>query len=243
MPIDSIGLAEIRAFAAVTTTDGVQLKGPVSLVSTILRTAHESGMRSAPPKLPRGLIKTSRKLPEAPSAAEVRGMLTARGWLGIAIALAALAGLRMGEVRALEVRDIDFEEHRILVRRGMSEDVSLTPKGRHERVVPMVAELEARLKEAVRRKLPKARVVVTDNGDTPRRQHVLTRFKAFLKRTSLKERSFHSLRHHFITELVRRGAGLEAVRVLAGHSKLDMTQRYAHATAEDLRAAIAKLGD
>jgi site-specific recombinase XerD len=31
--------------------------------------------------------------------------------------------------------------------------------------------------------------------------------------------------------------------VLAGHSQLDVTQRYAHATAEDLRAAIAKLSD
>lgn len=64
----------------------------------------------------------------------------------------------------------------------------------------------------------------------------------FLKRAGLKERSFHSLRHRFISELVRRGAGLEAVRTLAGHSKLDMTQRYAHATADDLRAAIDMLG-
>jgi len=41
---------------------------------------------------------------------------------------------------------------------------------------------------------------------------------------------------------VRRGAGLEAVRVLAGHSKLEMTQRYAHATGDDLKVAIGKLG-
>jgi site-specific recombinase XerD len=62
-----------------------------------------------------------------------------------------------------------------------------------------------------------------------------------LAKAGVKERSFHSLRHYFITELVRRGVGLEAVRTLAGHSKLDMTQRYAHATADDLRAAIDKL--
>jgi site-specific recombinase XerD len=30
--------------------------------------------------------------------------------------------------------------------------------------------------------------------------------------------------------------------VLAGHSKLEMTQRYAHAATADLRAAIDKLG-
>jgi site-specific recombinase XerD len=38
------------------------------------------------------------------------------------------------------------------------------------------------------------------------------------------------------------GASAEAVRVLAGHSKLEMTQRYAHAAPADLRAAIDKLG-
>jgi len=58
----------------------------------------------------------------------------------------------------------------------------------------------------------------------------------------LRRWSFHSLRHHFISEIVRRGASLEAVRVLAGHSKLEMTQRYAHATTADLRAAIDRLG-
>jgi site-specific recombinase XerD len=46
---------------------------------------------------------------------------------------------------------------------------------------------------------------------------------------------------NFISELVRRGAGLEAVRVLAGHSKLEMTQWYAHAVTADLRAAIDRL--
>jgi site-specific recombinase XerD len=40
---------------------------------------------------------------------------------------------------------------------------------------------------------------------------------------------------------VRHGASVEAVRMLAGHSKLDVTQRYVHANAADLAAAIAKL--
>ncbi len=240
-PIDAIDLGDIRAFAAETAKDGVMLKGPVALVCTILRTAHESGFRGEPPKLPRGFVKTSKKLPDAPSPIEFAEMLKAPGWLGVAIALAGLAGMRMGEVRGIEVRDIDFDGHRILIRRAMSANVSLTPKSGHERVVPMVPELEERLREAVRMKLPKARIVVMENGETPGRSYVLTCFKKFLKKAGLKERSFHSLRHYFITELVRRGAGLEAVRTLAGHSKLDMTQRYAHATADDLRAAVDKL--
>ncbi len=90
-------------------------------------------------------------------------------------------------------------------------------------------------------KLPTARVLINEHGRTPATQHVLTKIKALQARHGLKERSFHSLRHYFCSVLIRNGASLEVVRVLAGHSKLDITQRYVHATAADLTAAIAKL--
>ena len=64
---------------------------------------------------------------------------------------------------------------------------------------------------------------------------------ALLVRHKLPERSYHALRHYFLTALVRGGANLEAVRELAGHSKLHTTQRYVHATGADLRDAIGRL--
>ena len=241
-PLDAIGPKEFRSFAASLHADRIQTKGPLNLVRTVLRAAHESGVIAVLPEFPKGLIVASRKLPDAPSAQEVGVMLQAPGWLGLAVALAALAGMRMGEVRALECRDVDFTRQRILVRRALSEDVSITPKSGHEREVPLALALESRLREAVKDKLPRARVVLDDAGHTPRRQHVLHAFKQFLKRRGLPERSFHALRHHFISELLRSGASAEAARVLAGHSKLEMMQRYSHATDADLRAAIDRLG-
>ena len=79
-------------------------------------------------------------------------------------------------------------------------------------------------------------------GKTPSRQTVLRVFKLYLLDAGLKERSFHALRHYFISELMRGGASAEAVRVLAGHSTLEMTQRYAHVVTADLRSAIDRLG-
>jgi len=239
--IDTIGPSDYRAFAATLHRDRVKTKGPLMLVRTVMRAAHETRAIPRIPDFPSGLIVTSKKVPDAPSSEEVDAMLKEPGWLGTAIALAALAGMRMGETRALEVRDIDFGQHRLLVRRALSEDVSLTPKSGDERQVPLVALLETRLREAVKGKLPRARVVVDEQGRTPRRQTVLHLFKLLLRKNGLKERSFHSLRHYFVTELLRGGANAEAVRVLAGHSKLEMTQRYAHASAPDLRVAIDKL--
>jgi site-specific recombinase XerD len=84
--------------------------------------------------------------------------------------------------------------------------------------------------------------VVTVNGTTPGRTYVLRRFKALQRRIGLPEWSCHSLRHAFISQLVRAGASIEAVRLLAGHSKLDVTQRYIHATGGDLANAVMLLG-
>ena len=84
-------------------------------------------------------------------------------------------------------------------------------------------------------------MVRTDTGETPRRQDVLRRLKRLLRKLGLQERSFHSLRHSFLTRLVRRGASVEAVRMLAGHSSLLVTERYVHATASDLHRAISLL--
>jgi integrase len=170
-----------------------------------------------------------------------RALEIAPTWLRTALGLAAYAGLRMGEARALEVRDIDLAGDRILVRRAFSEDQVLSPKSSHERVVPLLPELRSILAEASRNKLPAARLVTDPRGRTPNRQGVLSALRALQNRHGLPPRSFHSFRHYFCTMLVRGGAPVEAVRRLAGHSNLATTQRYVHADDEDLRAAIGRL--
>jgi len=239
--LDEIGAPEFRAYEAVLMERGIQARHHLSLVRTVLRVAVEFGALERFPELPT-LPRMGRKLPDGPSDQEVQALLSCSdGWLRTAIALAGFAGLRSGEVRALQVNDVDFDQGVLRVRRAFSADDVLTPKSGDERVVPMAPELLELLREAVRRKFPNARVVVDEHGQTPSRQVVLARLKALQARHRLRERSFHSLRHAFCSSLVRGGASLEAVRRLAGHSALAVTQRYVHATGEDLEAAIATL--
>jgi integrase len=239
--VDAIGATVVRVFMAELAKRGIQARGPVNLLRTILVAAVETGVLEAIPELPKP-PPPGRKLPSAPSTAEVEAMLgRAEGWLRVAIALAAFAGLRQGEVRALEVRDVDLKLGVITVRRALSENDSVAPKSGHERVVPLWPRLAEVLTEALRGKLPAARVVLNQSGRTPSRQAVWTELHALLVRHQLPERSFHALRHYFVTALVRGGANLEAVRELAGHSKLHTTQRYVHATGADLRDAIRRL--
>ena len=53
--------------------------------------------------------------------------------------------------------------------------------------------------------------------------------------------TFHDLRHFFVTELFRNGAGAAAIQQLAGHADLATTQRYADLDANDLRSAIERI--
>lgn len=222
------------------TAKRIHLKGPINLLRTILRAAVEVGDLESLPAFPK-LFKESKKLPDAPTTEEVEAMLAhSTGWLHTAIALTAHAGLRMGEVRALEVQDVDLKNGCVNIRRAFSENTLDTPKSGHERVVPLTPELQRVLTEAVRSKLPRARVILSRLGLTPSRQNTLSTMKEMLQRNDLKTRSFHSLRHYFCSTLVRRGANLEAVRLLAGHAGLDVTQRYVHATGADLQDAIGK---
>jgi hypothetical protein len=104
--VDEITAPTVRAFMAVLGKRGIQSRGPVNLLRTLLTAAAETGALEAMPDLPKA-PQPGRKLPSAPSTEEVNAMLAnANGWLSVAVALGALAGLRQGEVRALEVRDV-----------------------------------------------------------------------------------------------------------------------------------------
>ena len=48
----------------------------------------------------------------------------------------------------------------------------------------------------------------------------------------------HRIRHSYATDLLRRGASLETIRRVLGHSSITTTIRYLHLTDADLSDAI-----
>lgn len=244
VPVDKIDITADRRFDAWLRQRKLQARGPRAFLRTLLKAAVEARIIPNMPELAE-LPPQSQKLPDAPTKHEVERTIacTSTTWLKIAVALAAYAGLRLGEVRALEVRDVDVRRKRITIRRALSGEIAevVTPKSGHERVVPIATPLEALLTAAIAGKRRDQRVVQLPDGTTPRRQAVLRALGKVQEAHGLLRRSFHSFRHAFCSILIRGGASVEAVRVLAGHSKLDVTQRYVHAEADDLVDAIAKL--
>jgi len=236
-----------REYHAELSKAGVKVKGPLNFLRTLLRAAEGCGKIATAPVFPKGLIPSQkRKVGDPPEPEEIDKLIASpapdgNDWIILAELLAFDAGLRSGEVRALEVRDIRFAAHKVDVVRAFSEDELCDCKDGDERSVYMTARLEARLREACTGKLPRARLVVLANGETPTRQRILTVLYRHMRLAGVSATTFHRGRHAFITELLRVGANPEAVRLMSGHDSLEDLQPYAHATERDKRSAVAAL--
>lgn len=184
------------------------------------------------------------KLPDAPTEDDLAAWLAVRpvSWITVAVALAAFLGVRMGEVRELRRSDFDMDLGVVRIRRAMSAGEVSTTKGKKERQVPLHPSLRQMLAPLLERLGRDDLLVRNRAGKQPSRAAVLTAFKALCRKAGTKEWSFHSLRHLFVTRLLRRGGSAIAVQMLAGHTKLETTERYAHgATAQQRRDTILLL--
>ena len=147
------------------------------------------------------------------------------------------AGLRVGELVALDVRDVD-------VTHG---EVRVLGKGGKERVVPLPAAARAALAAwlAPRRRPgvlgePLFVALRARRGELPRRldaRDVRRRLAQRALAAGHADRVHpHRLRHSYATHLLDMGADLRAIQELLGHASLSTTQKYTAVSAERLVA-------
>jgi site-specific recombinase XerD len=68
-------------------------------------------------------------------------------------------------------------------------------------------------------------------------------FNSALRRASIKDFTFHDLRHTFASHLVMAGVDLTTIRELLGHKTLTMTLRYAYLAPSHKVKAVNILDD
>ena len=154
------------------------------------------------------------------------------------VLLGGEAGLRCGEMIALEWGDVDLAKRQLCVRRSDWNGQVGTPKGGRQRYVPLTRRLTAALAE--HRHLRSKRVFCQDDHTPFTRQIVQNRMILAARRANVR-RGVHILRHTFCSHLSMRGAPPKAIQELAGHADLTMTQRYMHLSPAALDAAIGPL--
>ena len=159
---------------------------------------------------------------------------------------AAYAGMRMGEVLALRVRDVDFDAESIRVMGSIDtiEGVG-TPKSGKGRTIPMVGDLATTLARIFQRDRftgPDDFVFPNEVGRYLDGSALRRRYKAAQTRAGLRPLRFHDLRHTFGSLAIREVGGFD-VQSYMGHADSRTTARYLHyrrrsGEAEKLAAAF-----
>jgi site-specific recombinase XerD len=187
-------------------------------------------------------VRVRRTLPIILSREEVARLIEAARTLKhrTAMSVAYGAGLRVSEVIALKVGDIDSQRMLLRVEQG---------KGHKDRYALLPAILLERLRiwwrhaHAAGKILPGGYLFPgldpTDSMSTRqlnRAVHEAAEAAHIDKRVSM-----HSLRHAFATHLLEQGENIRTIQVLLGHKKLETTALYTHVATETLRKVLSPL--
>ncbi len=145
-------------------------------------------------------------------------------------------GMRLSELIGVRDKDINFHDGTLKV----------LGKRNKERVIPFSASIVSLLREYrevrdrdVERKDPD-NFFLTESGKKLYPVLVNRITKDFLAKTNVEKKSPHVLRHTYATHLLNKGAEINAVKDLLGHTSLAATQVYTHNTIEKLKEVFNK---
>jgi site-specific recombinase XerD len=169
-------------------------------------------------------------LPAVLSQDEVVRLLKGEANLKMRTALTTIyaAGLRVSEVVALTVEDIDSTRMVIHIRQA---------KGRKDRYVMLSEQLLAILRDYWKRQRPPHWLFPGPDDSRP----VTTRSVQRACRTAAqsaglhKNVTVHTLRHSFATHLLERGVDIRVIQDLLGHRHITATTRYARVALNMIR--------
>ena len=202
---------------------------------------HHPALNVASPKLEKRLPqyldeKTVETLMAQPDRAKPEGLRDAA-----ILELFYSTGIRLSELIALQVPDLDFGNSTIKV----------TGKGNKQRIVPFGRPAKNALQQYLRERSNLAggrvskedshTVFLTARGKRMSPKGVNLLMNKYIGGVSeIQKKSPHILRHTFATHLLNRGADLRAVKELLGHESLSTTQVYTHVSVDRLKKVYAQ---
>lgn len=143
-----------------------------------------------------------------------------------AVRIALATGMRRGEIYGLAWMSVDFSRGTITLER------TKTNRGR---VIPMGSSLRELL-------------LLLDSNRGDSRKVLAGRYHGVywgrvVRAAGIADFRFHDLRHTAATRMAEVGTDPFTISAILGHSSVQMTAKYAHATGEGTREAVERLGE
>jgi integrase/recombinase XerC len=184
------------------------------------------------------ILKTQKKLPHFVQEAEMVTLLDQTDFGNefdnlrdqLILELLYGTGMRLSELIGLKDSSINLKDRTLKV----------LGKRNKERVIPfnssLVQLIESYRKIRNREVERKNESCMVMKSGTPLYPVMVNRIvKKYLKNSNVEKKSPHVLRHTYATHLLNKGAEINAVKDLLGHSSLAATQVYTHNTIEKLK--------
>ena len=212
-------------------------------VRSFFRFAVREGYLEDDPTLQVGSPKRPRSIPKAIPLEDVVRLVELPAKEGLGRRDRAIletlygAGLRISELVALDVDDVDLDEGTVLVRSGKGSKGRRVPLGRA--AAQAVGDYLTTTRPQLAAKGPKgagAALFLNARGGRLSRQGCWKILKGHARTAGLGELvSPHTLRHSFATHMLDAGADIRVVQELLGHASLATTQVYTLVSDSHLR--------
>ena len=184
-------------------------------------------------------LKTKKQLPSFVKEGDMIALLDHSDFNGgfrsirekLVLELFYATGIRLSELISLKENQIDLR----------NQTIKVIGKRNKERVIPFSKGIVPIINEyiSIRNKEIEVKehgfLFVTDKGEPCYPMLIYRSIKTYLKNTSSEKQSPHVLRHTYATHLLNKGAEINAVKDLLGHSSLAATQVYTHNSMEKLK--------
>jgi site-specific recombinase XerD len=164
--------------------------------------------------------KCPKKLPETLTKEEIKKIFSTVSNVKHKLLLGLMysSGLRVSEVVACKVKDLDFASKLLRVRQA---------KGAKDRMTILAEKMIGVLQKYIKNKIATSYVFESDQGGKLTERTVQKVFSNALKEAGIqKPATCHSLRHSFATHLLEAGTSIRYIQELLGHARLETTQIY-----------------
>ena len=175
--------------------------------------------------------KQARKLPKTLDVDQINGLLEAGANSALEIRDLAMfelfysSGLRLSELAALNLSDVDLPDNSLIVRSGKGGKSRILPIG-SKAVTAIDNWLQERLKNVA---VSESALFVSTRGTRLGQRSIELRLEQWCKKKGIAEHIHpHMLRHSFASHLLESSQDLRAVQELLGHSNISTTQIYTH---------------